>query len=50
MEPDPTVQVPATGPVLVLPLVLAPVLAWVLAVVLPGDSDRAGGVLLKKWM
>jgi hypothetical protein len=53
MEPDPTVQVPATGPeaavlaVTVLPGVLVEALAGVLV----GDRDSAAGVLpLKKWM
>jgi hypothetical protein len=48
MEPDPMVQLPATGP-------LAAVLA---AAVLPGDEDRAvagdsdsaAGALLNTWM
>ena len=48
MEPGPTVQVPATGP---LTAVFAVgVLPDADAGLLPGGSDSAAGALLKKWM
>jgi hypothetical protein len=52
MEPDSTVQVPATDPVATgfAEAALVAVLVGVLPDVFPGDSDSAAGVLLKKWM
>jgi hypothetical protein len=49
MEPEPTVQVPATGPVAAVFAVFA--VAVLLAVLGGFFSESAGGVLpLKKWM